>query len=134
MELMMKDGLFSFTIELSIPDPLPASAIHGSQAPIIGFIGITSPPQIFYILDEEYWGRGYATDAVRTLANFGFQRLGLHRITAAIGPDNAASVSVVKRAGFTHEGRLRDHVFTNGAWRDSLLFSMLVHEWPGITP
>jgi hypothetical protein len=45
----------------------------------------------------------------------GFARLGLHRVSAAIGPDSSASIAVVKRLGFTHEGRLRDHVFTNGA-------------------
>jgi RimJ/RimL family protein N-acetyltransferase len=28
----------------------------------------------------------------------------------------------------THEGRLRDHVFTNGEWRDSELFAILEHE------
>jgi ribosomal-protein-alanine N-acetyltransferase len=27
------------------------------------------------------------------------------------------------------EGRIRDHVFTNGAWRDSLLYSVLDREW-----
>jgi [ribosomal protein S5]-alanine N-acetyltransferase len=54
--------------------------------------------------------------------------LELHRITAAIGPENAASIAVVKRLGFTREGCLRDHVFTNGAWRDSELYSILAHE------
>ena len=29
----------------------------------------------------------------------------------------------------TYEGRIRDHVFTNGAWRDSLLYSLLAGEW-----
>jgi RimJ/RimL family protein N-acetyltransferase len=63
------------------------------------------------------------------MISFGFQVLDLHRITAAIGPDNTASIAVVKKLGFTREGRLRDHVFTNGAWRDSELYSILVHEW-----
>jgi ribosomal-protein-alanine N-acetyltransferase len=63
------------------------------------------------------------------MITFGFATLGLHRITAAVGPDNAPSITVVKKLGFTREGRLRDHVFTNGAWRDSELYSILVHEW-----
>lgn len=83
-----------------------------------------------YSIHADYQGFGYATDAARIIINFGFDVLHLHRITAAIGPDNAASVAVVKRLGFTHEGRLRDHVFTNGAWRDSLLFSILEDERP----
>lgn len=80
-----------------------------------------------------HWRKGYAIDAARTMITFGFSTLGLHRITAAIGPDNAASIALVTRLGFTHEGRLRDHVHTNGAWRDSELFSLLEHEWKPAT-
>ncbi|MGB6165784.1 MAG: GNAT family protein [Pseudonocardiaceae bacterium] len=75
------------------------------------------------------WGHGYALDAARTIIDFGFTILGLHRISGAIGPDNAVSIALVTRLGFTQEGRLRDHVFTNGAWRDSILYSLLAHEW-----
>ncbi|SFQ27764.1 GNAT family N-acetyltransferase [Amycolatopsis rubida] len=65
------------------------------------------------------WGKGYATDAVRTALAFG--PLGLHRVTAAIDrvtaaidPDISASQKIVERLGFAREGVLRDHVFTNG--------------------
>ncbi|MDI2028265.1 GNAT family protein [Saccharopolyspora sp. TS4A08] len=72
---------------------------------------------------------GYATDAARTILNHAFGSLGLHRVTAAIGPDNTASLAVVRKLGFIREGTLRDHVFTNGAWRDSHLHSVLSPEW-----
>ncbi len=74
---------------------------------------------------RHHWGNGYATDAVRTMISFAWNVLDLHRITAAVGPQNAASLAVVKRVGMAYEGRLRDHVFTNGDWRDSLLCSLL---------
>jgi ribosomal-protein-alanine N-acetyltransferase len=82
-----------------------------------------------YAIAADHWGNGYATDAVATMLGFAFDQLGLHRITAAIGPENPASQAVVKRLGFSREGVLREHVFTNGAWRDSVLFSLLRHEW-----
>jgi len=72
---------------------------------------------------------GYASDAVQLIIEFGFATLGLHRISAAIGPDNTASIAGVTKLGFSYEGRLRDHVYTNGAWRDSLLYSLLEDEW-----
>lgn len=75
------------------------------------------------------WGKGYATDAARAMTTFGFETLGLHRIAATIGPDNKASIAIVEKLGFQLEGCIRDHVFTNGAWRDSLLFSVLENEW-----
>ncbi|MGF1646528.1 MAG: GNAT family N-acetyltransferase [Kineosporiaceae bacterium] len=71
-------------------------------------------------------GRGVASTVVETFVRFGFDELGLHRITAAAGPENLASHRVLERNEFRREGRLRDHVFTNGAWRDSILFSRLV--------
>ena len=75
------------------------------------------------------WGKGYATEATKLMAAFGFDTLNLHRLQAACGPDSRASQRLLTRLGFTPEGRLRDHVFTNGAWRDSLLYSLLEDEW-----
>jgi ribosomal-protein-alanine N-acetyltransferase len=77
----------------------------------------------------DYWGRGYAIDAARTLVNFGFRELRLHRISAAMGPDNTASIAIAHRLGMIYEGCIRDHVYTNGRWRNSLLYSVLVDEW-----
>lgn len=82
------------------------------------------------MIDADHWGNGYATDAVRTMIKYAWEVLDLHRITAAVGPENAASLAVVKRVGMTYEGRLRDHVFTNGDWRDSLLYSVLRDDVP----
>jgi RimJ/RimL family protein N-acetyltransferase len=96
----------------------------------LGFDGVQAA-KLGYAIRADRWGRGYATDAARTLTSFGFRELGLHRISAAIGPDNAASIAVVKRLGYAYEGRIRDHVHTNGAWRDSLLYSVLAEEWRG---
>lgn len=95
----------------------------------LGFAGVQAA-KLGGAVATAHWGHGHALDAARTLIGFGFTTLGLHRISAAIGPDNAASIAIVTRLGFTEEGRLRDHVFTNGAWRDSVLHSLLAHEWP----
>ncbi|MGH3602097.1 MAG: GNAT family N-acetyltransferase [Pseudonocardiaceae bacterium] len=77
----------------------------------------------------DYWGKGYAIDAARTLVNFGFRELRLHRISAAMGPDNTASIAIAHRLGMIYEGCIRDHVYTNGRWRNSRLYSILVDEW-----
>jgi ribosomal-protein-alanine N-acetyltransferase len=63
------------------------------------------------------------------MLGYAFGPLGLHRVTAAIGPENTASLALVDRLGFSREGVLRDHVHTNGAWRDSVLLSLLAPEW-----
>lgn len=94
----------------------------------LGLDGVRAA-KLGYAIRADRWGQGYATDAARTLVTFGFERLDLHRISAAMGPDNSASKALVERLGFTYEGRIRDHVHTNGGWRDSLLYSVLEHEW-----
>jgi ribosomal-protein-alanine N-acetyltransferase len=105
---------------------------------LIGFARIGLGPhrsgEVGYAIRKDHWQRGYATEAAGLLVDFGFRQLGLHRIVAATGPHNAASRAVLDRLGFRFEGHMRDHVFTNGAWRDSLLYAVLEHEWPGPPP
>jgi [ribosomal protein S5]-alanine N-acetyltransferase len=97
----------------------------------LAFAGVEAA-KLGYAIRADRWGRSYATDATRRMVEFGFTELGLHRISAAIGPDNAASIAVVSKIGMQYEGRIRDHVFTNGAWRDSLLYSILSDEWAAL--
>ena len=94
----------------------------------LAFAGVKAG-KLGYAIAADEWGQGYATDAARTLTDFAFHVLQLHRVSAAIGPENTASITLVDRLGFTREGVLRDHVFTNGSWRDSVLYSVLEHEW-----
>lgn len=103
---------------------------------MIGFarLGLKEPQagQLGYAIRRADWGRGYATDAAHTLTGYAFEKVGLHRVSAAVGPQNAASVRVLERIGFCYEGRLRHHVRAHGTWRDSLLYSMLADEWSGL--
>lgn len=116
-------------------DPRPDYylAVADSADTLIGFVriglGRDHSGELGYALRRQDWGKGYATEATRLMIAFGFDALELHRLQAACGPDNRASQRLLARLGFMPEGRLRDHVFTNAAWRDSLLYSLLQHEW-----
>lgn len=105
---------------------------------LVGFarLGLTGvqAAKLGYAIAADHWGRGYAIDAVQTLVDFGFRKLTLHRISAAVGPNNSASIAIARRLGMSYEGRIRDHVFTNGQWRDSLLYSVLDYEWLAVSP
>jgi RimJ/RimL family protein N-acetyltransferase len=94
----------------------------------LGLSGVQAA-KLGYAINADYWGQGFATEAVRHTVSFGFKTLKLHRISAAIGPDNRASVAIVKRLNFAYEGRIRDHVYTNSQWRDSLLYSAISTEY-----
>jgi RimJ/RimL family protein N-acetyltransferase len=84
---------------------------------------------IGYGLRTDAWKRGYATEAASLLIDFGFARLGLHRITAVCDPRNVASRRVLEKLGMQEEGRFRDHLFAHGNYRDSLAFAILEDEW-----
>jgi len=85
--------------------------------------------EIGFTLRRDRWGAGLATEASRLLLAFGFDQLGMHRIEATSHPDNVASIRVLEKIGMSLEGRIRDHLFVRGGWRDSLVFSILEPEW-----
>ena len=71
--------------------------------------------EIGYVLARESWGHGYATEATGRLLAFGFNELGLHKISATCDPENRASVAVLTKNGMRQEGVLRDHIYVRGA-------------------
>lgn len=85
--------------------------------------------EIGYIINPDYWGRGIATDVATLLINFGFSNLSLHRIFATCDPRNIGSSRVLEKVGMTLEGRIREDLLLKDGWRDSLLYSVLEHEW-----
>jgi ribosomal-protein-alanine N-acetyltransferase len=69
--------------------------------------------------------RGHTLDAVKAVAGFAFERLGLHRLEAACLPENTASHRLLLKAGFEAEGRARAYLKINGRWCDHLLFGLV---------
>jgi ribosomal-protein-alanine N-acetyltransferase len=106
---------------------------------LVGFtrIGLTQPTggeeqrsgEVGFALRKDRWRQGYTTEATTVMLDFAFDTLGLHRVQAACGPANVGSQATLTKLGFTYETRIRDHVFTNGAWRDSLLYAIFNHVW-----
>ena len=84
---------------------------------------------IGFELSPDHWGQGYATELAATLLRFGFESMGLHRITAHCVAENKASARVLEKVGMMQEGRLREAQRLNGAWSDVLLYSILEWEW-----
>lgn len=85
--------------------------------------------EIGYFLNKSYWGRGYASEAVQLLLDFGFRSLNLHKISASCMEGNEASEQVMQRCGMQKEAQLRKSVFWLGKWQDRLIYSILLEEW-----
>jgi [ribosomal protein S5]-alanine N-acetyltransferase len=89
---------------------------------------------IGYVLRRDAWGSGYGTEIATALIAFAFETLGMRRVEATTHPDNPASGRVLVKSGMNLEGRLRDHMFAKGAWRDSLLYAITLPDWMEMHP
>lgn len=78
--------------------------------------------------DRAMWGRGLATDAVRAVAQYAFDVLGLERLHAGTPEPNRGMTGAFLKAGFRIEGRLRRHVRLGDRTVDRLLFGMMARE------
>ena len=85
--------------------------------------------EIAYWLVPEARGEGFATEAAGLLLDYAFETRGLHKVFARVVAFNEASAALLERLGFVEEGRLRDHLYLDGDYRDVSLFGLLRGEW-----
>lgn len=78
---------------------------------------------IGYGIHEECRGKGLATKAVKAITAYGFEQLGLVRISGMCRSYNKASARVLEKAGFKLEGMLRKNKFMHGKYIDDLLWA-----------
>nr|BDT29881.1 GNAT family N-acetyltransferase [Bacteriovorax sp. HI3] len=82
-----------------------------------------------YILNKQFWRKGYGAELAEALLEFGFSTLKFHRISATCFPGNLGSKRLLEKVGLKQEGYLREELYVRGQWRDSLLFSILENEY-----
>jgi RimJ/RimL family protein N-acetyltransferase len=86
--------------------------------------------EIGYVLNPDFAGHGYATEAAHALLRLGFDDLGLHRIIARLDERNEPSARVARRLGMRQEARLVHNELFKGEWSTELDYAMLADEWP----
>ena len=86
--------------------------------------------EVGYWIGEAYWGRGYATEALRAVLDYGFGPVGLNRIQAKHLPRNAASGRVMQKAGMIWEATLRQYLRKDGRFEDLESYAMLRSDRP----
>jgi len=96
---------------------------------VIGGVGVhpgvdvaRASAEIGYWLGRDYWGRGFATEVVRDLADYLLGNALFCRLDAHTFEGNSASQRVLKKCGFLCEGTLKKAVLKNGRLYDAVLF------------
>lgn len=114
------DGTFIGVVRLAI-DTEPADLEQSIDPP--------HSAQLGGALTSKHWRNGYGAEAARLLMEIGFNDRELHRLWGARGPENISSKNLMEHLGMKEEARIHDHVFTNGAWRDSIVHAILRDEF-----
>lgn len=102
---------------------------------VIGTVSAMNPSwsmgyvEIGYMLAEAFQGRGHVTRTVALLVDKLFRETDLHRVFATVSVENAASIRLLERLGFTREGLMREHYLIQGRRIDEVIFGVLRHEW-----
>lgn len=100
---------------------------HNSIIGTIGFNNFTKRHRanLGYDLQAGFWNKGYATEALKVVIDFGFNELNINRIEAEVMQGNTASERVLTKLGFIREGILRQWMYWSDKHYDMTMFSLL---------
>lgn len=85
--------------------------------------------EIWYKLSPDTWGKGYATEALQRIIQFGFEDLKLHRIEAGCAVDNIASYKVMEKCGMIREAHRRKLLPLKKGWSDNFEYAILEEDY-----
>ena len=111
---------------------------HNDDA-IIGRVALTGVTRgafqnayLGYFIDVEQQRRGLTTEAVELATRFAFEDARLHRVQAAVMPNNDASLRVLEKVAFRREGVAERYLQIAGRWETHVLFAVTVEEWASV--
>ncbi len=103
--------------------------VENSSHSLVGFVGLhridrgDGHAELGYFLAREFWGHGYASEAVKLALQYAFEWLNLRKVYARVYEPNVASIRVLEKNGFELAGRLRKHHHVPGhGFVDELIF------------
>ena len=111
---------------------------HTDDKKVIGIFGLHKDPRrdkvkarkIGYSLNEEYWGHGLATEAVRAVLDYAFDYMSLDLVSVYHFPHNDRSRKVIEHCGFKFDGVLRQaSKLYDGRVMDEFCYSLLRNEY-----
>ncbi len=79
--------------------------------------------------EKEYHNKGYGTEALNILLEYGFNTVNLNRIELLVYEYNTRAIKSYKKVGFVEEGRKRQFIWNDGKYYDALIMSILAKEW-----
>ena len=81
--------------------------------------------EVGYWVGEEYWGNGYATEALQAIIRFAFLYKGYHKMYSRHFESNPASGRVMVKAGMKYESKQKDHIYKNSTYETLILYGII---------
>ncbi|TFB22165.1 N-acetyltransferase [Filobacillus milosensis] len=85
--------------------------------------------ELAYWLGVPYWGRGYVSESIKVVIEFGFNELELNRIYATVMKKNLGSIKVLRKNGFRYEGTFPQHDYKWGTYEDVDCYGLLREDY-----
>jgi len=79
--------------------------------------------------ETDYWNKGYGTDVMNVLLRFAFTEINLRRVTLTVFEYNPRAIRSYEKAGFRHEGHLRNYLNREGRRWNEVYMGILREEW-----
>ncbi len=78
---------------------------------------------------KDKWDQGLGSDAIKVILNYAFGELNLHKVYLRVFDFNIRAIRVYEKIGFKREGVLRDDLWRDGEWHDTIIMSILENEF-----
>lgn len=85
--------------------------------------------EIGFAFNEVYSGKGYATEAIRSVIEYLFNIVKIHRIQANLDARNLSSARLCERVGMRKEAYFIEDYWNKGEWTDSFVYGMLISDF-----
>jgi len=134
--VLTPDGQRAWFRSQVLGNPTALWWILEAEAGPIGLVNVTGIDRLngrcewgYYIGDPSLRGKGIGTRIARTLFDYVFDELRLHRVTTEVLSDNDAGLRLPEKMGCLREGTLRGHILKRGLHRDVVVFGLLSEDW-----
>lgn len=78
--------------------------------------------------NKNYWSKGFGTQIMTQLIDWGFEGMNLHRLYLHVFGFNTRAINLYEKMGFVLEGRKRESLYRHGKYQDVLLYGLLKNE------
>lgn len=76
-----------------------------------------------YAIDNRFTCKGYMTEALISIKEFAFNKIGVHRFEGGCAIENIASKRVMEKCGLIQEGILKDYIKLSDGYHDMIMFA-----------